>query len=161
MQNDRAIISCGVLAAIYIAIGIPYGFVLWSAETRCLTYHFFHANLFHLLANLFCLWQIIRTGRASWRRLGIAFLVASIVPLIYDQHIVGFSNILYALTGLSFFSFSKQTKWTILIVSAAMIPFPHIAGVPHFISLAFGIALAFAKNKIDQIRSDSRSATYR
>ena len=110
MQDDRAIISCGVLAAIWIAIGIPSNYALYPLWAQCLTYHFFHANLFHLLANGFCLFQMIRTKRAGWGRLAIAFAIASLIPLIYNGQIIGFSNILYALTGLSFLTFKKQTR---------------------------------------------------
>ena len=160
MQNDRAIISCGILAALWIAIGIPYGFALYPLWIRCLTYHFFHANLFHLLANAFCLWQMIKSKRAEWGRLAIAFVIASLIPLVYHGQIIGFSNILYALTGLSFLTFKKQTRWTFIIASALMLPFPQIAGVPHFIALCLGIAIAFVANKIERIGNDVRSATY-
>lgn len=160
MQNDRAIISCGILATIWIAIGIPDGFALYPLWVRCVTYHFFHANLFHLLANSFCLYQMIRTGRAGWRGLGIAFIIASLIPIIYHEQIIGFSNILYALTGLSFLSFKKQTRWTFIIASALMLPFPQIAGVPHFIALCLGIAIAFVVNKLKRISNDIRSTTY-
>lgn len=161
MQNDRAIISCGVLAAIWIAVGIPYSYALYPLWLRCLTYHFFHANLFHLLANGFCLYQMIRTGRAGWGILAIAFIIASLIPLVYHGQIIGFSNILYAITGLSFFTFTKQTRWTFIIVSALMLPFPQIAGVPHFIALCLGIAMAFLINKLERIGNDIKSATYR
>lgn len=160
MQDDRAIISCGVLAAIWIAIGIPSNYALYPLWAQCLTYHFFHANLFHLLANGFCLFQMIRTKRAGWGRLAIAFAIASLIPLIYNGQIIGFSNILYALTGLSFLTFKKQTRWVFIIVSALMLPFPQIAGAPHFIALCLGIAIAFVANKIERIGNDVRSATY-
>lgn len=161
MRNDRAIISCGILAAIWIAVGIPDSYALCPVWMRCITYHFFHANLFHLMANGFCLFQMIRTGRAGWGRLAIAFAIASVIPLVYHRYMIGFSNILYALTGLSFMSFSRKTRWTFILASVIMLPFPQIAGIPHFIALCLGIAISLLINKLDRIGNDIKSATYR
>lgn len=160
MQNDRGIVLVGILLALFIVIGVPSEFALWPLWARCLTYHFMHANIFHLLANSFCLFQMARTGRMGWGRLSTAFVIASLVPIFYHGNLVGFSNILYAITGLSFWSFTRRTRRIFIIASALMLPFPQLAGVAHCISLSCGIALAFVINKLDKIGNDIKSATY-
>lgn len=160
MGRDRAIVLCGILAAIYIAIGIPYGFQLWSLPARAVTYHFFHANVFHLIANGFCLWQICKRGMADNQRLLTSFIVASLIPFVYHGQMVGFSNILYVLTGLAVFSFSRKSMGILLLATAVMMLFPQIAGIPHFIALCVGIIIAYLNRRLQRLNSDISAATY-
>lgn len=160
MEKSKRFVLCGILAAIYITIGIPYGFQLWSLPARAVTYHFFHANLFHLLANSFCLWQLSKRALAGNRRLLIAFAIASFIPFVYHGQMVGFSNILYALTGLAVFSFSRKSMGMLILATAIMMLFPQIAGVPHFIALCVGIIIAYLNNRLQRLDSDISAATY-
>lgn len=160
MDKCLKFLICGALVLIYSIIGIPIDFRSWSAALVALTYHFFHVNVFHLLANVICFWQLSKRRLAKVKNLLIAFVIASIIPLIYSSPILGFSNVLYALTGLAWFSFSKKTKRIFFLVTIVMMFFPHIAGVPHLIALCAGIVIAYINNRIQRLDSDISAATY-
>ena len=160
MREDFKIIACGLLVAIFIAIGIPYGFLGWHIIPRALTYHFFHANIFHLIGNCFCLWQLCRFGKVTYKSLAVAFVIATITPLLVHAPMVGFSNILYALTGLAFYSFARKNVIILIAATAAMIPFPQIAAVPHLVSLILGMVSIIIYTKFNLVRNDIKTLIY-
>ena len=63
-----------------------------------LTYSFQHANLFHMLANLFVLWGIRqRMNVTSGYLIAVA---ASYLPMFTDKSTVGLSGLLFAMFGI-------------------------------------------------------------
>lgn len=103
-----------------------------------LLYPFSHANVWHLLANLLCLWMI--TCRLH---LLAAFAVAvgcSFLPCFVCEPTMGFSGVLFAVLGMSwgrvrrFKDMIWRNKW-FLVVPLFL---PHVNGVIHIYCLVVG-----------------------
>ena len=96
-----------------------------------LTYSFQHANLWHMLANLFVLWSIKqRMNVVSGYLVAVA---ASFLPMFTDKPTVGMSGLLFAMFGImwgergDFKGFIKAGLPVILI----MMLIPNINGLLH------------------------------
>lgn len=103
-----------------------------------LLYPLSHANIFHLLANLLCLWMI-------YCRLHLlpAFAVAvvcSFLPCFVAEPTMGFSGVLFAILGISwgrvhrFKDMLWRNKWFLVIPMFI----PHVNGFIHLYCLVGG-----------------------
>jgi len=90
-----------VTAAIITVVCVVFLFLPTHAFTRDISwnnvlYHFSHANIFHLAANLIALWQL----RPRWSTTFVAFAVATLVSMIpaasLDLPTCGLSAFLFA-----------------------------------------------------------------
>lgn len=85
-------------------------------------YQFLHANIFHCLANIWCLLIMLYAWNITLRRLLIAYLISVIFGIVIMntpnlQSIVGFSGVTYALAGLySITNNRKRDKRYILTI---------------------------------------------
>lgn len=75
------------------------GYVSGGFSSANFLYLFFHANIFHLLGNLLCLWML---------RCPLHILVACIIavagsflPTLTSEPTMGFSGVLFAIAGIS------------------------------------------------------------
>lgn len=82
-------------ACILIFVG-PYGFTSSELFPQCLYYHFFHANIWHLLGNLLALFPF----HPRWKTLCVAYVTATLAAVIpwvaVSDPTCGMSAILYA-----------------------------------------------------------------
>ncbi len=115
--------------------------------TPC-TYQFFHANIFHMLANGLALYTIFRPGRKD--NIPVAALSYLISVLVFPlSHLtpIGISNMLYAAIGMRTPPFSNRwwtaaPTWTFHAVTILMLLIPHFSAVSHIYSYIMGICAA-------------------
>lgn len=156
----------GVLLALFIGVGSPE-FLLSDdipSAAKAVSYHWFHANVWHLLANCLSIWLLIRTTRYRSSRkvmsqFAIAFLIASVMYFTATKPVVGISNILFAIVGLRTPSF-RHPWWrkpeTIIFfaVTFLLLLIPQFSSVTHITSLLGGIGIAAISRTVRSLRSD-------
>ena len=115
-----------------------YGYYSGEISINNILYPFSHANIWHLLANVVCLWMI-----PCELHLLTSFLLAvlcSILPCFLPEATVGFSGVLFAIVGISWGRVNRfrdmiwKNKWFLII------PFfiPHINAFIHVYCLLSG-----------------------
>lgn len=147
-------IAAAVLIAILVAIQAVYGApsYLLSREDIplcALTYSLFHASWWHLAVNSLAIWSVMtRTGRCI-PRLVVAFMIAVVVyPVsLLARPVIGFSNILFAMTGLAapsvgsaWWRTPNAAVFAILMLLTLFIP--QISAITHIASFGIGMASA-------------------
>lgn len=163
-NNIRIIIS-GILVFMALVFGCP-DYLHQKGMNVALTYHFFHANPFHLAANLLSVWLIFRRGvKYRWQAIALAYILAVISWHFTSDSIVGISNMVFAYLGLRTPSFRdgwwrQSTVITFLVVTLAMAFLPNVSGITHITSFVLGCACAAFKRILNSIASDYRRASY-
>lgn len=106
------------------------------------TYHFFHANIFHALVNSWCLLGIAFYQELTIRRLLIAFLFATLLPscTVSETPTVGLSAVCFTLLGMSTFQVSNVRKYVgymaFYIIVGILLPM--VNGWVHLYGFAIG-----------------------
>ena len=120
--------------------------------TARLCYHFFHANVFHAICNIWCLLAIAFYYDIEDWELLLAFIIAATVPSwcltlnTYDLTLkaIGFSGICFALMGIVFHKVARKKyylSWIIPMVAVGFI-IPGVAATLHLYSFAVGITVS-------------------
>ena len=140
-----------------------------SCWVKAFTYHFFHANIFHLLANLLSIWFMFkaypaRTNKKMLGQLLIAFCIATLTYGISPRPVIGVSNILFAVIGLRSPAFNhpwwkSQSTLIFFGVTAFMLLFPQFAAITHIVSFLCGAAIAALVRKVKELDYDLTRAT--
>lgn len=131
-----------VLVGSYFLIP-EYGFTSFcSLETKDIIQHILyplsHANIWHLLANILCLWML-----RCRLHIIVTYLIAvlcSFMPCFVSEPTMGYSGVLFAMVGISWGSIHRfkdmvwRNKW-ILIIPAFL---PHINFMIHLYCLMAG-----------------------
>lgn len=115
--------------------------------TAC-TYQFFHANIFHMLANGLALVTVFAPGKkGNWYVAVLSYLISVLVFPLSRLTPIGISNMLYAAIGMRTPPFSN--KWwissnatTFHMITALMLIIPHFSAVSHIYAYIMGICLA-------------------
>lgn len=111
--------------------------------TEHLFYPLSHANIFHLLANILCLWMI-----PCGLHLGSSYFVAvvcSFLPCFLGEPTCGFSGVLFAIVGMSwgrvkqFREMLWKNKWWLVIP----IFIPHVNALLHIWCLLGGFMVGY------------------
>ncbi len=134
---------------LHIIFGQPDYLLHGSPLCKALTYHFFHANIFHLAANMLAVYVLFSPKckvRPSAGKIALAYVIATITFFAATRPILGLSNILFALSGLSVRDFGRWIKQpsskVFLCISAIMLAVPAYSGITHLLSFTTGVALA-------------------
>ena len=102
-----------------------------------------HANIWHLLANVLCLWMI-----PCGLHLGSAYLVAvlcSFLPCFLGEDTMGFSGVLFAIVGMSWGKVKRfrdmlwKNKWWLVIPMFI----PHVNALLHIWCLLGGFLVGY------------------
>ena len=148
MSYSRAkLIVSVVLAVWYFAMpGFSFGGGCGDTAT-CWTGHVLyplcHANVWHLLANIVCLWMI-----PCCLYLGSSYFVAvvcSLLPCFLDEGTCGFSGVLFAVVGMSwgrvrrFREMLWRNKWWLVIP----VFIPHVNALLHIYCLVAGYIVGY------------------
>ena len=132
--------ASGIIALIYIAqyLGMPM-------YLTCFTYQFYHANIFHLAANLYALW-IVRFDR---RNILPAYIISVVAYLLFP-HAIGLSGVLMAVIGI----YANKKVWKYYIVFSVVTFFvPNIAFGVHTTCFVSGFIYGKIQRKIDEYRA--------
>ena len=131
------------------------GYVNGGTLSSHLLYPFCHANIFHLLGNLLCLWML-RCNLNAFVSIIIAVL-CSFLPCFISEPTVGFSGVLFAMAGISW---GHTGKLTMMIVRC--LPFvavtafiPHVNFMIHTYCLFAGYLVGFFGIKDPLAKYDS------
>ncbi len=111
---------------------------------------FFHANIFHLIANLCVLWSM----QYSWMELCIAYILSIPATFITLQPVIGVSSVIYVLLASHMIISKLSWKiWVIFSVMNAITAFiPSIAFTVHATSFSLGILYTTIKLFADDYR---------
>lgn len=151
-------IVISLLAATYLVAGCPSWLLEDSARTL-LTYHFFHANVFHLAANCLAIWYMFppkRKGNVAQLLAGLA--VSLIVYPFHIRPMVGTSNLIFAVAGMRTPPFSSawwrsQNAAVYLGTMLLMLLIPQFSALTHILSFAIGVLIACAVRYYKSIRA--------
>lgn len=110
----------------------------------------FHANAFHLLANLYVLWMT----RTSPRELLAAYLLSVPATFATSTPAIGFSSVLYALMGMKICRVRmKPVEWAMFVLAnAATVFIPAIAFGVHLAAFMMGLVYDYLKRLTDEYR---------
>lgn len=116
----------------------------WMA--RCL-YAIYHTSVAHAAINTWCLLSVVFLHGVSWRKIGMAYLVAITVPswLLSDIPTVGMSALCYTLLGMLTFEVRQRIFWlgymTLYIAMGFL--FPGVNAVLHLYCFIIGLLIGF------------------
>lgn len=153
---EKVVVSVVLVAGYFLLPGVGFG---GHAMTACgtigghLLYSFGHANVWHLLANVVCLWMVGCPLRLGWSYL--VAVVCSFLPCFVGEATCGFSGMLFAMVGLSWGKVGRfkdmlwRNKWYLVVPLFV----PHVNGVLHLYCLLggyfVGIWLRHGRNVLD------------
>ena len=116
---------------------IIYGACLHSPFVNRLTFHCFHANFFHFLANAYALY-LIRPNPTDMLK---AFPIAVASSFFTDTPTIGISAMIYAYIGMNVLKWNvSRIDWYIFIgANLASALLPNIAFAVHLAAFVIGI----------------------
>jgi membrane associated rhomboid family serine protease len=127
--------------------------------TGHLCYHFFHANFFHALCNVWCLLALAFYYDIEDWELLLAWLIAASVPSwalsplpspLSPVKVIGFSGICFALMGIVFYKVARKSYYLSWIIPMVAVGFliPGMAAVTHLYCFTLGITLSLVYSRI-------------
>lgn len=128
-------------------------------------HHFFHANVFHFAVNALALWLILnpKSGMPLWYLL-LAYGIGCLSYFVALKPVIGFSNILFALSGLR--TPSLKSGWwkqpstiTFLSMMLLMCFLPMFSATTHIASFLIGVIISSNLRYLKQLDNDARRAT--
>lgn len=140
--------SLCVSPSLFVARSEP----LWQAHVFG---QFLHANLFHLLANVWVMWQL----RFTLRELAAAYLLSVPATLaVWQGTAIGFSSVLYVLMGMRLAAWRlSRAEWAWFIAANVATAFvPGIAFGVHCAAFALGWIYIKVKRLWDEYRGACR-----
>lgn len=125
--------------------GLALGSPLWVR----FMYQFVHANIWHLIANAYCLLLLAFNMGQDIRSLIIAYLISCTVPVFDTIPIVGASGICFALMGWNTWEVANKRKYLIWLGAFIVIGFliPRFAGFTHFYCALMGLIVSWLLRK--------------
>lgn len=115
-----------------------FGIHEYGVLSRHISYPLCHANIWHLMANILCLWSI--SCRMHLSSSYIIAVLCSFLPCFLSEPTTGFSGVLFALVGISwgrtrrFKDMLWRNKWFLVVP----VFIPHVNAFLHFYCLVAG-----------------------
>jgi len=131
----------------YIIIGRPdvEAFLSLPYMVQALVYPLLHANLLHLLVNIYAIYLLFDPRRKdNLRCLTTGLFISFLVYPLSFRPVIGISNLLYAVIGMRAPSFSSP-YWKspaviiFLAVTVGMVFIPSIAASTHIAAFVLGV----------------------
>lgn len=143
---------CGIFSLTNTSFGFDSNFEI----SNSLLYHFSHANIFHLLANLVALF----TFRPRWTTCAYGYLaasVASVLPFAWmaDEPTCGLSGFVFACWARRYWSF-RIKPFYIVGISLVSVFIPHVNWRIHLYSFILAIIIYAAREAIIKGRNKLR-----
>lgn len=128
------------------------GYVGTSNITGHLSFCFFHANIFHLLVNLLCLWSI--RGKMNIPIAYAVSVLASFSPQFTHEHTTGLSGLLFAAFGIMWGEHSTFRTMCKACAPAILIAvfLPHVNGLLHLWCLLGGFLAGIIRRRLCSTR---------
>jgi membrane associated rhomboid family serine protease len=163
-MGEMRYVIIAVLAALYFFVPVPEILLSGSGILPAAIHHFFHANIFHLAANSLCIWMLYKPGRyKAGRDILLPYAIATLSYFFATTPVIGFSNILFAVSGLRTPSLKHQ--WWRSRNAAMFFGFmlltlfmPRVSAVTHIVSFTAGALIGSAKRFIRRTAYDARRA---
>lgn len=144
MKFSWAKVVVSVILVVWHFAMPQYSFGGWGVHPECgtiwehLLYPLSHANIWHLAANVLCLWMI----PCDLHLLAATFLsvLCSFLPCFISEATCGFSGVLFAIVGMSwgrvhrFKDMIWRNKWFLIIP----VFLPHVNALLHVYCLVAG-----------------------
>lgn len=131
-----------------------------------LFFNFVHGNIFHLLVNLFCFFNLASSGRVSWRQWASGLVMASCCSFFcaWSKTLVGFSGVLFSVCGMQYALVDwdrVDTETKVYTLVAFVLPFviglffgQGAALLLHMSCFAFGYGLMLLVHDCEDIKKD-------
>lgn len=149
-----------ILTLIYF-LGLPaqvYGVSSHSQWWAHFTYPLLHGNIVHLICNIYALWFCLNERTYPKQTLlPLLYIIAVVSSFLYtsDQPTIGFSGVIFAMIGINLVRVPTRVNIIyMVIILAAGILIPQIAGVNHLISFAIGCAVAMLTGHVKRFKHD-------
>lgn len=145
-RNIYKVVVSIILAWSYFFLP-KYGYATVSGfpidYTSHLLYPISHANIWHLLANIICLWMLpCRLHLIATYSIAV---LCSLIPCLTSEPTMGFSGILFAIVGISwgktkhFRNMMWKNKWFLIIPMFI----PHVNAFIHLYCLLVGYVYGY------------------
>lgn len=157
IQTKISCIAISLFATITTILAL-YGIVIDQSiglHTNCvwydrLLYPFAHANMLHLLVNLYIFNICFLKCNMSVRQMVASFLIALIAPAS-ATNVVGLSGVCFALFGILFAHIKKDKRVTYLLQVAISLLIgcivPHLAWTVHLFCFVIGLVVGLIFKK--------------
>ena len=157
-----AVAVVAALALVYALVPVPE----WMEEgvsLRCaLTHHFWHGNAFHLAANSIALLSFAWVLPRWYRLLPAAFVAASLSIIFATRPVIGFSNIIFAMSGLCAPKvkgyWKSHATWVFIGVMIGMLLIPRFSAMTHIASFVAGFVFGGIGETLRRTANDCRRA---
>lgn len=145
-----------LLCGIFSLTNTSFGFDSNLEISNSLLYHFSHANIFHLLANLVALF----TFRPRWTTCAYGYLaasVASVLPFAWmaDEPTCGLSGFVFACWARRYWSF-RIKPFYIFGISLVSVFIPHVNWRIHLYSFILAIIIYATREVFIKRRNNLR-----
>lgn len=143
MQSTSIRVSVITILAIIFALQSFAGL----SSNNAFACQWMHVNVFHLAANCWALWSILRSRMMPSFYLLIVGVLFGWVGFLCTSDVMGFSGALYAMLGVQWRYFHS---WTNIIITASIfvlgIILPQLTAVAHIIPFALGLMFGYVFN---------------
>lgn len=134
------------------SVGIGSG----SSFPNSFIYHFFHANIFHAILNVWCLLTIAFIYDAKAWQLILGYVIASLIPgylcctTVTAQPTIGLSGICFTLMGLIIPNVKRKLYYNICVFTFIAIGFffPYVNASLHLRCYVVGLLVGFLNTPI-------------
>lgn len=87
-----------------------------------MTYHFFHANILHLVLNLWCFLSCVFLTDMPPSKILIAYIIAVTVPTTTSTPTIGLSGVCFAMLGFIMWQARNKVSYNISVLSCLILP---------------------------------------
>ena len=165
VRKTKKKISALVLTLIVVVLSVfPEVRDVLALESGCpwyirLGYPLAHANIFHALANCWCLLSLFFNYELSWKKLMVSYIIAVSVPsvLLAGSKVVGASGLCFSLMGMVAFRVNRKLYfqcWVIAFLVSGFL-FSMVAVWVHVYCYLAGMVVGLFITPLNLIRGTS------
>lgn len=158
-QTKTAALLLSVALLVMSFFNAPVALAPHCSISARMAYHFFHANFFHALCNVWCMLAIAFYYDIDDWELFLAWIIAATIPSLFiTAPTIGFSGICFALMGIVFYKVARKRlylSWIIPIVAIGYF-IPGMAATIHAYCFIVGIATSIVYSSIRALAYQKR-----